>query len=164
MQRTKKSIDIDRLIPAPGSCFICKLLAGTHGYEHTVIHETDNAIAFLNKFPTLFGYALVAPKAHLEQVTGSFSVEEYLELQEFIYRVSEAIQLVLKPERLYVLSLGSQAANSHVHWHLAPLPFGVPLEDQQFNALMHENGVIDTDEEELNTYARKLRETLSNTN
>jgi hypothetical protein len=32
--------------------------------------------------------------------------------------------------------------NSHVHWHNAPLPPGVPYQQQQFHALMAENGVI----------------------
>jgi len=30
--------------------------------------------------------------------------------------------------RVYILSLGSQQGNKHVHWHSAPLPFGVPVE------------------------------------
>ena len=29
-------------------------------------------------------------------------------------------------ERLYLLSLGSHQGNAHVHWHIAPLPPGVP--------------------------------------
>jgi hypothetical protein len=41
-------------------------------------------------------------------------------------------------ERLYVLSLGSRDGNAHVHWHVAPLPPGVPYEDQQFRSLMVE--------------------------
>jgi hypothetical protein len=41
-----------------------------------------------------------------------------------------------------LLSLGSQQANAHVHWHIAPLPPGVPLQRQQFHQLMLENGVI----------------------
>ena len=41
-------------------------------------------------------------------------------------------------ERIYVLSLGSQQENAHVHWHVAALPPGVPYEDQQFRA----NGVL----------------------
>ena len=64
---------------------------------------------------------------------------------------------VLDPERVYILSLGSQAANAHVHWHVAPLPKGVPLDQQQYHALMHENGVIETTHEEMADYAEKLK-------
>ncbi len=45
---------------------------------------------------------------------------------------------LLKPERIYILSLGSHQGNSHVHWHIAPLPSGMPYNDQQ-------NGVFKLD-------------------
>lgn len=61
------------------------------------------------------------------------------------------------PERVYILSLGSQAANAHVHWHVAPLPPDVPLEEQQYYALMHENGVIEMSDSEMSELAEKLR-------
>jgi hypothetical protein len=32
--------------------------------------------------------------------------------------------------------MGSQQGNAHVHWHLVPLPPGVPYAEQQFNAVM----------------------------
>jgi diadenosine tetraphosphate (Ap4A) HIT family hydrolase len=80
-----------------------------------------------------------------------------LELQRLLYRVAEALRTLLRPERVYILSLGSQAANSHVHWHIAPLPKGVPLEQQQYYALMHENGVVETTPEEMAKLAQDLR-------
>ena len=43
-------------------------------------------------------------------------------------------------ERLYVLCLGSLQGNRHVHWHLVPLPPGVPYEQQQVTALAPERG------------------------
>jgi diadenosine tetraphosphate (Ap4A) HIT family hydrolase len=89
----------------------------------------------MNKYPTLEGYVLVAPLDHLEQVTGDMSAAGYLELQAFVYCVAEAVRKVMEPERVYILSLGSQSANTHIHWHIAPLPHGVPLEEQQYHAL-----------------------------
>ena len=126
---------------------------------HTIA-ETDTAIAFLNRYPTLFGYTIVAPKAHLEHVTGDFTEDEYVGLQRFLHRVAEAMRRVLAPERIYVLSLGSQAANAHVHWHIAPLPSGVPLEQQQYHALMHENGVVDASRADIVDYIAKMRVAL----
>ena len=70
---------------------------------------------------------------------------------------------LLKPERIYILSLGSQAANSHVHWHVAPLPKGVPREQQQFYALMAENGLIETTPDEMAQFAERLRNTIEHT-
>ena len=160
MARTRVPFDISRLTKKVTNCFICEFLAGNPRYEHIVVADTDTAVAFLNRFPTLFGYVLVAPKEHREQVTGDFDDKEYLELQRLIYRISEAMRQLLEPERIYILSLGSQAANSHVHWHVAPLPKGVPLEQQQYYALMHENGVIETTPDEMAKFAANLRNAI----
>ncbi len=90
-----------------------------------------------------------------------FCVDDYLELQSFVFKIAQAIRRVLDPERVYILSLGSKSANAHVHWHVAPLPAGVPLDEQQYYALMHENGVIDTTPEEMLEFASALRSALS---
>ena len=158
-------IEVDKLVQrsTSGRCFVCEFLRGNQDYEHIMVAETRDAIAFLNKYPTLFGYVIVAPKEHREQVTGDFDEAQYLELQKFIFRVAEGVRYVLSPERIYILSLGSQAANSHVHWHVAPLPRGVPLGEQQYHALMHENGVVQVAERELEQYAGRLRKEIEDT-
>jgi ATP adenylyltransferase len=68
-------------------------------------------------------------------VTADFSSDDYVALQRVIYKVGEAIRRSVPTERLYILSLGSQLSNRHVHWHLVPLPPGVPLELQQYGVL-----------------------------
>lgn len=118
-----------------GTCFICEMVSGNPEYAHHVVYENQDTIVFVDKYPTLYGYVLVAPKEHREQATGDFTREEYLRLQDVVYRVGEAIRNVVLTERLYVLSLGSQQANRHVHWHVAPLPPDVPFEEQQLRAL-----------------------------
>jgi len=35
---------------------------------------------------------LVAPRAHREEATGDFALEEYLELQAIVHRIGEAIR------------------------------------------------------------------------
>ncbi len=104
----------------------------------------------------LRGYVLVAPREHLEQVTSDFTLEEYLDLQQLIYQVAEAVRQEVPTERVYIFSFGSQQANSHVHWHIAPLPPGVPYEQQQFQAVLLENGVLDILEEELAGMASRI--------
>ena len=130
-------------------CFICGLVSGDPAFAHPIVYEDGFAIAFLNKYPTMLGYVLVCPKAHVEQVTGDLSLPDYLRLQTVVYRVSEALRRVLEVERVYVLSLGSQGGNRHVHWHVAPLPPGVPLEQQQLAALdVERTGYLAMDEAE----------------
>ena len=144
-----------------GPCFICEMVAGNPAYAHEIVYEDESAIAFLNRYPPLYGYVLVAPRAHREQVTGDFSFEEYLALQRVIYRVAEAVRHVVNPERVYILSLGSQQGNKHVHWHIAPLPFGVPFEQQQLEALHMKDGFLQLSIEEMSALAIQLREALA---
>ncbi len=143
-----------------GPCFICEMIAGRLAGNH-VIAQDETAIVFLNKYPTLYSYVLVAPTAHREQVTGDFSMDEYLALQRVVYRVGEAVQRVVPTERLYVLSLGSQQANRHVHWHVAPLPAGIPFAQQQLEALHIGQGVIPLSDDEMSALAGQIRQALA---
>jgi diadenosine tetraphosphate (Ap4A) HIT family hydrolase len=143
-----------------GPCFVCAVLAGNPRYQHHIMYEDDTAVAFLNKYPTLYGYTLVAPKAHREQVTADFSQDEYLGLQRVIYRVAEALRRVIPSERMYILSLGSQQGNRHVYWHIAPLPPGVPYEEQQMAALKFSRGILELSDEEMATLARRIRQAM----
>ena len=131
-------------------------MAGNPEYSHHIVYEDDIAVAFLNKYPTLYGYTLVAPKMHREQVTGDFTAEDYLELQKVIFPVAEAVRLETEAERVYVLSLGSQQGNRHVHWHIAPLPPGVPFEEQQLAALGIEQGILDISDTQMKDLAARL--------
>lgn len=142
-----------------GPCFICEMIAGRLDDSH-IIYQDDRAIVFLNKYPTLYGYTIVAPRAHREQVTGDFTINAYLDLQRLVYSVAEAVRAETDAERVYILSLGSQQGNSHVHWHVAPLPHGVPFEEQQLAALRFRNGVLKIPEAEMTALAARLRERL----
>jgi diadenosine tetraphosphate (Ap4A) HIT family hydrolase len=62
-------------------------------------------------------------------------------------------------ERLYVLSLGSKQGNSHVHWHLCPLPPGLPFDQQQLTAIDTELG-FDLGKDELEELAGRIRAAL----
>lgn len=145
-----------------GPCFICELVAGTN--PHHLIYEDQTAVVFLNKYPSLAGYVLVAPRDHREQVTGDFTLEEYLQLQRLIYQVAEAIRQVVPTERLYILTLGSQQGNRHVHWHLAPLPPGVPYEQQQTAAIDISQGVLPISDEEMASLASSIRQAMERLN
>jgi ATP adenylyltransferase len=160
----RDAFDLDAYVEraAQGPCFICRLVAGDPDYRHHIVYEDDFAIAFLNKWPVLAGYTLVCPKAHREQVTGDFSEAEYLRLQALAWRIGEAVRCVVPTERLYILSLGSQQANRHVHWHVAALPPGVPPDEQQFAALdVTRAGVLRLGDAEMADLARRIGEALS---
>ena len=153
-------IDLERYVQScqTGPCFICEIVAGNPEYRHHVVYEDDSTITFLNKYPTLYGYVLVAPKEHREQATGDFTLEEYLALQRVIYQNAEAVRQEFCAERVYILTLGSQQGNRHVHWHIAPLPPGVAYEEQQLAALSFEKtGILKISEEEMASLALRIR-------
>ena len=157
----RKSFDLDSYIERIKSspCFICEMISGRLNGNH-VIHQDDTCIVFLNKYPVLYGYVLVAPIEHKEQVTGDFTIGKYLALQRIVYRTAEAVRKSVPAERIYILSLGSQQGNSHVHWHIVPLPYGVPFKEQQLEALQIENGILDISDDEMENLARRIRQNM----
>lgn len=143
-----------------GPCFICEMLAGNPEYRHHIIYEDQTAVVFLGKYPTLYGYTLVAPREHREQATGDFTLKDYLSLQRLIYQVAETLRHVLPTERVYILTLGSQQGNRHVHWHIVPLPPGIPYEKQQTAALDHSGGILAISDEEMASLVQTIRQDL----
>ncbi len=137
-------------------CFICELVKGNPAYHHHVIHEDDETIIFLSKYPTLRGYALVCPKEHREDLAEDLPREDYLELQAKVHRLARALKREFDAERIYVLSLGSQLGNRHLHFHVVPLPKGVPYEEQQYHALMAEHGVLRLTDTEMAAMADQI--------
>ncbi len=147
---------------AQSGCFICRLVEGDQSLpRHHVIWRNEEAIAFLNRLPTVFGSVLVAPLAHREQVTGDFTLHEYLALQRVVHAVAEAVRNAMNPERVYVLSLGSQQANAHVHWHIVPCPPEIPFEEQQLALLSaEERGIVQLEHEAAEELVARLRTQL----
>ena len=122
-----------------GPCFVCGIVARDPDFSgHHIVYEDEDAVAFFNRWPTQYGYTLVAPKEHKEQATEDFTVDEYLALQRIVYGVAEAVRAEVGAQRMYVMSLGSNGGNAHVHWHVVPLPPGTPYDEQQFAAVMLE--------------------------
>ncbi|SCG73819.1 Diadenosine tetraphosphate (Ap4A) hydrolase [Micromonospora siamensis] len=143
------------------ACFVCEALAGNPDYRHHELHRDDDAVVFLSRWPWLRGHTLVAPVRHRERVVGDFTTEEYLRLQRVLHATGAALENTLTVERLYVLSLGSQQGNCHVHWHVAPLPPGVPYAEQQLAALDGDRGWLDVPADEQAELAGRLRDALA---
>jgi ATP adenylyltransferase len=137
-------------------CYVCSLLNGDPEFFHHIAYRDDIAVVFLCKYPAMLGHLLVAPVAHCEHVVADFDETEYLGLQSIVHRAGRALERVVPTERLYVLSLGSQQGNRHVHWHLVPLPPGVPYEEQQLAALDVDKGWLDVPFDELADLARRI--------
>lgn len=144
-----------------GGCFICGIVDGDPERPAHIVYRDDRHIAFLPNWHVLLGYVLVAPVDHVEAVAGDFTVEEYLDLQRLVHRVARTVTLTVPTERVYILSLGSQQGNAHVHWHVASLPPGVAYEEQQYAALMVETkGHLAMTPDEQSSLAQQLRSVI----
>lgn len=154
-------LDAYRARAESGPCFVCAFLAGDPAYAHETVFEDEEHIAFLDRYPTLPGKVLVAPKRHVEHVVADLAEDEYLRLLRCVRVVAQAVEAVLPIERTYLYTLGSQQGNRHLHWHVAGLPPGVPPARQQFHAIMTENGVLSEPEYDAREIARLLRQAIS---
>jgi diadenosine tetraphosphate (Ap4A) HIT family hydrolase len=141
-----------------GPCFICRIVERDPEYPAHIVYEDEVAIAFLDKYPRLYGWILVAPRKHREQVTGDFSIDEYLALQRRLYDISEAVRQELGTERIYLLALGSNQGNAHVHWHIVPLPPGVPYREQQLAVFRQD--ILHIPKEERAALAARIRQRI----
>ena len=137
-------------------CFVCRMVAGEVRLPENIIYEDDRALVFLDGYPRAYSYTLVVPKEHKEQVTADFAMEEYLGLQELLYRVTEAVREEVGAERMYINTYGSNQGNAHVHWHVVPLPPGVPYEDQQGAWASWSKGVLKIPPEDMASLARRI--------
>jgi diadenosine tetraphosphate (Ap4A) HIT family hydrolase len=137
-------------------CFVCRMVQGEVRLLENIIYEDDRALVFLDAYPRAHGYTLVAPKEHREQVTGDFTMEEYIDLQQLVYRVSEAIREEVGAERMYIYSFGSNQGNSHAHWDVVPLPSGVPYDEQQGAWTSWSKGVLRIPKEEMALLAKRI--------
>ena len=144
-----------------GPCFVCAFLAGHPDYRHETVFEDQHHVAFLDKWPTVPGKVLVAPEAHIEHVVRDLDEAAYLRLMQVVREVALAVESVCGSERTYLYSLGSQQGNAHLHWHVAALPAGVPYEQQQFHALMTENGTLPYTDAEAAALGERLRAALA---
>ncbi|MFI5783320.1 methyltransferase domain-containing protein [Nocardia sp. NPDC051570] len=152
--------DYDRRVRSQ-QCFVCSFLAGEPGYAHHTVFDDGEHVGFLNRYPTLPGAVLVVPRRHVEDVVSDLTTEQYLRLQSAVHRVARAVAAVMDPERTYVMSMGAKLGNAHVHWHIAPLPPGIPYAHQQFHAVDAANGILDYDDTEMTQFATQIRAALA---
>ncbi|WP_329538739.1 HIT family protein [Streptomyces sp. NBC_01358] len=155
-------MDLERYVERArsGPCFVCAFLAGHPDYAHATVFEDADHVAFLDRWPTVPGKVLVAPRVHVEHVVRDLDEAAYGRLMLFVREIALAVEAVCGPERTYLYSLGSQQGNAHLHWHIAALPPGVPYPEQQFHALMTENGVLALPPEQSASMAARLREAV----
>jgi diadenosine tetraphosphate (Ap4A) HIT family hydrolase len=95
-------------------CMACDVLAGVIEAPGGVIYESENW-SVDHAFPRwIRGWLIVKPKRHVEHLA-ELAPAEAAELGPLIRETTAAIERVLAPQRVYVLSLGEEVHHIHVH-------------------------------------------------
>jgi diadenosine tetraphosphate (Ap4A) HIT family hydrolase len=144
-----------------GRCFVCDIANERHKPGELVVYRDDVCVIFLPVPQRLYGYMLLAPVEHRTRVIEDFREDQYLALQLRIHRLGRALSQHVPTERLYVFSFGSNQGVAHVHWHLAPLPPGVPFEQQQFAAVTRAEQLVIPAHDQA-ALAEKINQSMSN--
>jgi histidine triad (HIT) family protein len=91
------------------------------------VYEDDEFLAFLDVFPVSKGHVLVIPKKETDYI---FDIEDqsYTRLWQFAKKISKALKLSVKCERIGISVIGLEVAHAHIH--LLPIN---SLEDMNFS-------------------------------
>lgn len=91
--------------------------------EDLLLHTGGHALVVLNLFPYASGHLLVAPRRHVDDLTG-LSDEEALEIHRLTTRGIEALRVAYGPQGFNLgWNLGLVAGagiQDHVHLHIVP--------------------------------------------
>lgn len=82
------------------------------------VAESNNFYAFLDINPNAKGHTLVIPKKEEDKLF-DLSKEEYLNLMDFSYQVSKALEKTIPCNRIGMSVVGLEVP--HVHVHLIPI-------------------------------------------
>jgi histidine triad (HIT) family protein/ATP adenylyltransferase len=139
-----------------GPCFVCEVLAGNPRYPGETVWAGDDAVAFLASYNTLLGHTLVAPRvppgAGDRRLRGrGVSGPAAARLPRRRGAPARAAHRTAPHHEP-----GQPVGNQHVHWHVAPLPPGVPYDEQQFAAFSWDRGVLDLPEAARAALARRI--------
>ncbi|MGH7921496.1 MAG: HIT family protein [Candidatus Dormibacteraceae bacterium] len=141
--------------PERPGCLFCRIREAppSEDEENLLIVREPEAMVMLNKFPYNAGHVLVAPRAHVADLT-DLTEDQLLALMQTVQRSLRAIRHAVTPQGFNVgVNLGRPAGAGipdHVHFHVVPRWDG----DSNFMPVIGEVKVVN---EHLKTTWRKFR-------
>jgi ATP adenylyltransferase len=130
----------------PGRCFLCELAASEASQDshNLVLRRAEHNFVVLNRYPYTPGHAMVAPYAHVADLTGSdpAALSEMIELAR---KLQSALKESYKPQGYNLgINLGRCAGagvDGHLHLHVLPRWVG----DSNFMTVAGEARVLPED-------------------
>ena len=102
-------------------CMMCALVRGRS--SPAPLDDSEHAVVVLNRFASRPGHVMVIAKRHVEHAT-ELDWAAYARIQRHVYQASRAIQVALRPRRLFTAALGATVplAMSYTHYHVHVIP------------------------------------------
>lgn len=103
-----------------GRCEFCAIAGRDAPAE--VVYETDTTLAFFPLAPATRGHSIVIPKRHIQDFLHA-TPDDLTGLSETVLRVGRALEAVLEPQGMNLISSAGEAASQsimHLHVHLVP--------------------------------------------
>jgi len=105
------------------SCIFCQIIRGQR--EAFIVYETENVVAFLDKYPVYEGHTLIVPKEHYKDI---FETPDVIlgEMISVAKKLSIALRVSLKASGVrIVMNNGRSAGQEIMHVHIHVIPYGV---------------------------------------
>lgn len=115
------------------------------------VYEDDNFFAFLDIYPRAKGHTLVIPK---QQYRWVYDVPNFGEYWEVVKKITDAMQVELKPEWVSYLTMGLEVPHAHIHI----LPRYTP--ETETGIAPYPNDVLTFSKEEFEEIAETIRKGL----
>ena len=110
-----------QLLDEGESCLMCALVRGR--VSPAPLDDSEHAAVVLNRFASRSGHLMVVAKRHVEHAT-ELDWMAYARVQRHVYQASRAVQLALRPVRLFTATLGAAVPlpMSYAHYHVHVIP------------------------------------------
>lgn len=103
-------------MPPSHPCLFCAIADGT--LPATIVHETENLVAFLDIRPIRPGHVLIIPRAHFEYFD-LMPAELAADIVQLGQKLAKAMKTHYGVERVAFLFTGTDI--SHTHAHVVPM-------------------------------------------
>ncbi len=125
-------------------CIFCKIIRKEMPAK--IVYEDENALAFLDVMPRSKGMCIVIPKKHYTDPSDDFEISS--KLFDVALIISEKIKKSLNPIAVFLSVIQTQIPHFHIRVY--------PVYQDQIP--LFENKPQETNEEELNSLAQKIKD------
>lgn len=108
---------------SPKGCVFCLKMQENKDEENLVLYRGLNNYVLLNLFPYTSGHLMIAPYAHIGQLSGADDAT-WMEMMELTRKAEQALQKAYQPNGINLgMNLGKSAGAGiadHIHMHVLP--------------------------------------------